>query len=123
MKTQECPYTKISEQEANENEIYSGNIVDKKTTISLKDFSLVAKAEAQGTQRLVAGTQNLSDKLTTPFLLLIASFFLFIALMSFVYFYHWKKFTMNDPFIRGFVPVYFFGLVILSVPLIYNLFF
>ncbi len=123
MKTQNCPYTKISEQEANENSVYSGNLVSAKTTVSLKDFSFVTKAEAQGTRVVSLNVQSLSDQLTTPFLLLVGSFFLFIFLMSFVYFYHWKKFTMNDPFIRGFVPIYFFGLIILSIPLIYNLFF
>ncbi len=124
MKTQKCPYTKISEVEANDIQIYSNNnSTSSKMNVNFQNFSLVSKAEAQGLQNISATTKTLSDQLTLPFLFLVLSFFLFIFLMSFVYFYHWKKFTTNDKLIRSFVPIYFFGLTILSVPLIYNLFF
>ncbi len=115
MKEVNCPYVKISEKDANEISLYS----------DLNNFTFVSRAEAQGvsTQQLGNTVQTLSDQLTVPFLILVLSFFVFIFLMSFVYFYHWKKFTMNDPFINGFIPIYFLGLILFSVPLIYNLFF
>lgn len=113
MKDLNCPYIKISEKEAREFEIYS----------NLKDFSLVAKAEAQGIQESpLVFVDNVLDQLSFPFYILFASFFIFILLMSFVYYYHWKKFTMNDPFINSFIPIYFFGLFVLILPILYNLF-
>lgn len=121
MKTVNCPYTKISDKQAEVNEFQA----DKKNTVVLDKFSFVATAEAQGVtqQQAVQVVQKLSDQLTAPFLFLVASFFLFIILMSVVYLYHWRRFSMNDPFIMNFAPIYFAGLVILCAPLIFNLFF
>ena len=122
MKETNCPYVKISDKPANEILLYSDN---SNQTDFFNNFSIVEKAEAQSAypQNILTTAQTLSDQLTFPFLILIFSFFIFIFLMSFVYYYHWKKFTMSDQFINGFVPIYFLGLVLLSVPLIYNLFF
>jgi hypothetical protein len=113
MKEVICPYTKISEVKV------GGSLA------LLDKFSFVTTAEAQGFNNTNANNslQSLSDQLTAPFLILVGSFFLFIFLMSFVYLYHWKKFGMKDRLVEGFVPIYFVVLMILCVPLIFNLYF
>lgn len=114
MKTQNCPYTKISQETETEN----------KNILALADQALSSKAYAQGSTNLAANfSTTLGDNLTIPFFLIIGSFFLFVILMSAVYIYHWMKFNLEDPFIKSFVPIFFAGLVFLTIPLIFNLFF
>jgi hypothetical protein len=113
MKQSTCPYIKISQKEAMKN---------------LANFSFVAKAEAQTNSpsinsAIVDTTSSLNTQLTLPFYFLIISFFLFVILMSGVYMYHWVKFNLNDPFIKSFLPIFFFGIILLSTPLIFNLLF
>lgn len=134
MKNDNCPYVKISQvqadilakfsQENSESFLLKNKPQEKKDIQTFASgFSLVSKAHAQGTQSPAnVFSAGVFDSLTFPFYILFGSFFLFIILMSFVYFYHWKKFTMNDPFINSFIPVYFFGLVVLILPILYNLF-
>lgn len=134
MKTNSCPYVKISDSEASKlvsnTDILLSNknfFVKKENNVTPEkiNFSLIATAHAQGNspQGTNNFSQNLSDQLTVPFLFFVFSFFLFIILMSVVYIYHWEKFSMNDPFIKNFSPVFFVGLVVLLLPLIINLFF
>lgn len=124
MKPVNCPYTKISETEANDISLYSATST---TTVSDKNnFSLISRAEAQGvgsSPNISLFAENLSSQLTLPFLFLVFSFFLFIFLMSFVYLYHWKKYGMGDRLLTSFIPIYFGTLILLSLPLIYNLYF
>lgn len=111
MKQVTCPYTKISETDAMKN---------------LANFSFVTKAEATPADlsniSLSTNQNTLSSQLSIPFYLLIFSFFLFVLLMTGVYIYHWVKFSLNDPFIKNFIPIFFFGLVLLTIPLVFNLF-
>lgn len=120
MKPVNCPYIKISEAEAQKFVVNFGNVSG--------NLALTQTAYAQDTQvgigeNVTSATASLSDQLTTPFLLLVGSFFLFVILMSVVYVYHWFKFSLNDPFIKNFTPIYFIGITLLSSLLIINLFF
>ena len=111
MQTTNCPYIKIPSKTLATN--YTSN-----------SFSLIPTANAQSaTTQAPDIATSLSNQLTIPFFLIIFSFFIFVILMSSVYIYHWHKFSLDDPFIKNFTPVYFFGLVLLSIPLIFNLFF
>ncbi len=133
-----CPYITISEQEALKmsNKEYASYVAtnaavsreDKKAgvnpvKISFSEFSLVPKAEAQATQNTTQVANSMSEQLSVPFYLIIGSFFIFVLLMSVIYMYHWQKFSLGDHFIKNFSPLYFVGLVLLSIPLIFNLFF
>ncbi len=106
MKNTNCPYVKTNP---------DNNI--------LSNFSLITRAEAQPIQNIPVErvAQSLSSQLSTPFYLLVASFFLFTFLMAAVYIYHWINFNLNDPIIKHFIPVFFVGLVMLLIPLIFNL--
>jgi hypothetical protein len=123
-----CIYTKVSEEEGRElflSQTKDMKNLDKDNVFVLVDNVLSNKTFAQGSQSsnsLSALAVNLNDDLTLPFYLILGSFFLFIVLMSVVYIYHWMKFNLNDPFIKGFIPIYFIGLLLLMIPLIYNLF-
>lgn len=141
MQTTSCPYVKISETEAAKNmaaisakeqaslEATRQAIAreeSKTQSIKLENkpvFSFVPRAYAQETTQPQSVGQSLNSQLTLPFLLLIGAFLLFVILMSVVYVYHWLKFSLNDPFIKNFFPVFFFGLIMLTIPLIFNLFF
>lgn len=111
MKTVTCPYTKISEATAAKNQL------------AFSDFSVVSTAHAQSnfSQTASVAASTINNQLTLPFYLLIGSFLLFTFLMSFVYVYHWLKFGLNDPFIKNFIPVFFTVILVLIIPLIFNL--
>jgi hypothetical protein len=103
MKNDNCPpYVKISQEQAdilaqfsqqNSQVFLLKNKPQEKTDVqTFAGFSLVSKAEAQGTQSPAdVFSGGVFDSLTFPFYILFGSFFLFIILMSFVYFYHWEK--------------------------------
>ena len=122
METASCLYTKITPAEAAKNASDTATFASQNPTNNLagfSSFSLVPTAHAQESQTDL-GTQ-ISQQLTMPFYLVIVAFFGFIALMSFVYVYHWYKFSLGDTFIKNYIPIYFFGLILLSLPLLFNL--
>lgn len=128
MKEVNCPYIRISEKEANLATSTYSTYLGAKDFGSFGNFSLVATANAQQSQQstqqnIVVETNSLLDQLSIPFYLFLASCLLFVILMSVVYIYHWLRFSLNDPFVRNFAPIYFFGLILLFIPLIFNLFF
>jgi uncharacterized protein YndB with AHSA1/START domain len=81
------------------------------------DMTFTSTAEAQGINNL-ATTDNL---LSVPLYIIVFFFLLFTVTMSLIYVYHWVKFNLNDPFIKNFSVIYFLGLCLLLIPLIFNL--
>lgn len=81
------------------------------------NFLATSKAEAISLGGL-ATTDNL---FSVPLYITIFFFLLFTVTMSLIYVYHWVKFNLNDPFIKNFSIIYFLGLCLLLVPLIFNL--
>ncbi len=59
------------------------------------------------------------NMLTVPFYFLIMMFFLFVIVMSVVYVYHWTNFNLGDSFIKNYRYVYFAGLLLLCIPILY----
>jgi hypothetical protein len=112
-----CPYVKISDSQ----------VQAKSQLLALADFSLTSTAHAQGVQNSSAQqvAQNvgssISDQLTIPFYLVLAAYFAFILLMSVVYVYHWFKFGLQNPYIKTFIPIYFGVIVVLTIPILFNL--
>lgn len=124
MQKTNCPYIKISAAEAAKNSAQNSGKILAANTQNISAFSLVPTANAQAaTVQTTDLATNLSQQLSVPFYFIVASFFLFVILMSAVYMYHWMKFNLNDPFIKNFTPIYFVGLVVLTIPLLFNLFF
>jgi hypothetical protein len=112
MKQTNCPYVKIS----------SGNFA-MNTQTDFSNFTLVSTAHAQTADDFSNQISSMTDSLTVPFYLLLGSFFLFVVLMSVVFMYHWTKFSIEDPMIKSFIPIYFIGLIVLTVPIVFNLIF
>lgn len=77
----------------------------------------VSTANAQSLSNL-ATTDNL---LSVPLYITVFFFLIFTVTMSCIYMYHWVKYNLNDPFIKNFTVVYFLGLCLLLVPLIFNI--
>jgi hypothetical protein len=128
MKEVNCPYIRISEKDANLATNTYSTYIGKKNFESFGNFSFVSTANAQQSSQIsqqivVEDATGLLDQLSVPFYLFLASCLLFVILMSVVYIYHWLRFSLNDPFIRNFAPIYFFGLIILTIPLVFNLIF
>ena len=120
-----CPYTKISQKQADVLIQKNISILNYKSNLAMNNFStnfsLVSTANAQGSAQDI-GTQ-LTSQLSVPFYLIIISFFAFVILISVVYVYHWYKFNLGDSFIQNFVPIFFVGLLVLTIPLLFNLLF
>lgn len=119
--TNSCSYVKISQAEAD-------RLLEEKMQ-NFSNFPLVQNVSAEpvnsdtlGNMGMSESLSTLGDQLTLPFYLLLISFFVFIFIMSVIYIYHWTQFNLNDKFIRNFVPIYLIGILILSAPLIFNLF-
>ena len=87
------------------------------------NMSLVETAHAQNniSQSINNFSYQTGAILTLPFYFLIMMFFLFVVVMSVVYVYHWENFNLGDSFIKNYMYVYFIGLVVLCVPLLYLL--
>jgi hypothetical protein len=87
------------------------------------DMNFISTAEAQSTVSAQSlGTLATTDNLLSiPLYITIIIFLLFTVTMSLTYMYHWVKFNLNDPFIKNFSIIYFIGLCLLLIPLIFNL--
>lgn len=96
---------------------YTWNMNSEKS-ISISNL-FVSKAEAQNLGNNV--NTNSNDLLSVPLYIIVFVFLLFTVTMSLIYLYHWMKFNLNDPFIKNFSLIYFFGLCALLIPLIFNL--
>jgi hypothetical protein len=81
------------------------------------DMNFVSVANAQDVSNL-ATVDNL---FSVPLYIVVFFFLAFTVTMSLVYLYHWVKYNLNDPFIKNFSIIYFTGLCLLLVPLIFNL--
>ncbi len=86
-------------------------------TVNTQNNFFVQTAGAQSLCNL-ATTDNL---LSVPLYITVIIFLLFTVTMSLVYVYHWVKYNLNDPFIKNFSIIYFAGLCLLLIPLIFNL--
>jgi hypothetical protein len=113
-KTNSCAYTKIPESElsVSGSNFSLGTVSGSSDT---KNATLITEVNMQDSINI------LSDQLSLPFYLLLFSFFAFVVLMSIVYVYHLSRFNLGDRFVKNYIPIYLFGLIILTVPLLFNL--
>ncbi len=112
-----CSYTKIPESELSVDTTDTGNFSYALNSGDdlIKNDTLVSEVYMQESINI------LNDQLSLPFFLLMFSFLAFVILMSVVYVYHFSRFNLGDRYIKNFIPIYLFGLIILTVPLLFNL--
>jgi hypothetical protein len=91
---------------------------------------VVTKASAQAATQYSDQTNNVynpnldlkdSAVLPAPLLIVLFMFVIFVILMSVVYVYHWTRFSLGDRFIENASIIYFVGLILFSLPLVFFL--
>lgn len=112
-----CEYVKIKEEEVANQTLNNSNFENINNT---QGFSFVSVAHAQSNSSL--NVSDLAEQLTFPFYLTFFSFLFFVIVMTIVYYYHLTKFSLGDPFMKNFVPIFIGGLMVLALPLLFSLY-